>query len=159
MINEKVEEKIFKKACFFLKFRPRTEKEIKGYLIKKTKVPLKIIEDVIKKLKEEDLINDEKFIEWFVDQRKIFRPKSVWVLKKELSKLGISKDLINNFFEKKHLNEEELAIKALQKRWESFKKLPQKIKYKKTISFLIRRGFSFDISQKVFKKMEERKEI
>src|SRR4030042_2523623 len=75
--------KIIKKAEFqktydyLLKFamlRPRSEKEIKDWFRRK-KTPERLYEDLFSKLKELDLIDDEKFAMWWVEQRLAFRNK------------------------------------------------------------------------------------
>src|SRR4030066_1398794 len=73
--------KIIKKAEFqktydyLLKFamlRPRTEKEIKDWFRRK-KTPESLHQDLFSKLKGLDLIDDEKFAMWWVEQRLEFR--------------------------------------------------------------------------------------
>lgn len=146
------------KAYFFLKFRPRTKKEIINYLLKKIKNHNFSIDDinkVIKRLEEENLINDQKFISWFVEQRCLGKPKSQFFLKKELIRLGIEENLIEKFFLEYPLNEEQLAFKALLSKWKHFKNLPKDKIFEKAINFLIRRGFSFDVGKKAFEKLNQ----
>jgi regulatory protein len=147
-------QKILNKAYFFLKFRPRTEKEITSYLSKKFKgAKEEIIEIAIEKLKSQNLINDKDFIQWYVEQRVSFRPKSQLILKKELLNHGVDKDLIEDFFNQNPLNEEKLAFEALKNKWHRFKNLNFEEKFLKAIGFLLRRGFNYSIARKTFNKI------
>lgn len=149
------EDKLYLKALnlsyFYLNFRPRTYKEIKDYLQKKAakfKLDEKTIAKAIKSLEQDNLINDRKFIEWFVEIKTTRRPASLFLIKQKLLKHGVKKDLIDEYLENKKIDEFALAKKALERKWEKFKKLPKKERFQKTASFLGRRGFSYDIIKK-----------
>jgi len=147
---------LLNKAYFFLKFRLRTEKELKDYLLKKGQANNFSVEDVqkvINKLKKQGLINDQKFIESFVSQRLSFKPKSQSFLEKELLRLGIEEKIIKDYFLKNPINDKETAFKALTNVWHRFKKKPKKERFKKAISFLLRQGYSYDLAKSVFEKL------
>lgn len=138
------------RAYYFLKFRLRTEREMRDYLIRK-KAQADLIEKIIKKLKESKFIDDKEFIKWWVDQRSSFKPKGSFVLKQELLRKGIEKDLIDNYFNSaEDDNEEGLAVKALEKKKASLGRFKGKVRYQKAVNFLLRRGFSFDVAKKAF---------
>lgn len=145
-------------AYFYLKFRPRTKKEVRDYLQKKIVKrhwSRDSVEEVIKQLEEQNFINDKEFIDWFVKQRNTSKPKSQFVLKGELLRYSVPKDLIDNYFAEKPQEEEELALKALKSKWNRFQKLDKKARFEKSASFLARRGFSFDLIRKTVERMEE----
>jgi len=145
-------------AYFYLKFRPRTKKEIVDYLNKKSQkyhFNQEIIDKVINKLQEEDLINDNKFIDWFVDQRNRTKPKSRFALTTELIRFGVHKDLIDEYFSNSSQDETSLAHQALVKRWRQFSQLPKDKRFQKAAGFLTRRGFNFEIIRKVIDKLED----
>lgn len=162
MSNDKGYQRALDFAYFYLKFRPRTKKEVVNYLNKKSEkyfFSQEIIDKIVKQLEELDLINDKKFIEWFVDQRNRAKPKSQFALTAELLHFGIEKDLINYFFQDSPQNEESLAQQALNKRWSQYSRLPKKECFQKSASFLSRRGFNFEIINKVISNcLEEKKE-
>lgn len=149
---------LFNKALFFLKFRPRTEKEVYDYLLKKIKsthYSTNDVEKVIEKLKEIDLLNDKKFIEEYVSFYSKNNPKSKKVLTLELLRKGVDKDLIDEYFLKNQLDEEELAFLLLKKRFPRWALIDKKKRLKKAFDFLGRRGFSFETVKKVIEKLEE----
>jgi len=149
---------LFNKALFFLKFRPRTEKEVFDYLlkkIKKTHYSTDDIKKVIEKLKEMDLLNDKKFIEDYVSFYLKNNPKSQKVLILELRKKGVDENLISEYFFQNQVDEEELAFLLLKKRWPRWAGIDKKKRLKKAFDFLARRGFSFDISRKTVEKLSQ----
>jgi len=149
---------LFKKALYFLKFRPRTKKEVFDYLLKKirnTSYSTDDIKKVIEKLKEMDLLNDKKFIEDYVSFYSKNNPKSKKVLTLELLKKGVNKNLIDEYFLRNQLDEEELAFLLLKKRFPRWALIDKKKRLKKAFDFLGRRGFSFETVKKVIEKLEE----
>lgn len=146
-------------AYFYLKFRPRTKKEMQNYLYKKIKKRHFSRDDAdraIADLKEQGLIDDEVFVDWFVEQRARGKPKGGFVLKGELLRLGVAKDLIDRYLEENPLEEETLAFRALKSKRHSFKNLSKKERFNKSAAFLSRRGFPFDIIRKTIEKAETR---
>lgn len=145
-------------AYFYLKFRSRTKKEIERYLIKKA-VILHISQDVIKKviahLEEIGLIDDKKFIRLFIEQRKLVKPKGEFVLRGELMKLGIEKNLLDEYFSQNSLDEEGLAYKTLVGRWPRYESLDSKKRFQKASQFLLQRGFNFDTIKKTIDRLSQ----
>jgi len=151
---------LLNKAYFFLKFRPRTEKEIRDYLYKKiikTHWSRDDAEKIIEKLKEQQLIDDEKFVELFIKDRTALKPKGKKLLVRELKQKGIGDDLIENYFLKNDLDEESLALKILEKRWPRLKSLDSQKRFEKATRFLASRGFDYDICRKTVKKLSNEK--
>ncbi|MFA5135774.1 MAG: RecX family transcriptional regulator [Patescibacteria group bacterium] len=146
-------------AYFFLKFRPRTKQEIVRYLEKKSPkygFSKSVIDNVILQLISENLIDDEKFIGMYVRDRNRFKPRSVFLLQRELLKLGISKNLLDAFFSKHDHDETALAEKLLSRRKYTYSRLDKKKRFQKSISYLQRKGFSYDIAKKVYQKIFEK---
>lgn len=144
-------------AFFFLKFRPRTRKEIETYLYKKIQKRHWSRDDVkkaIQHLEKIELINDKNFIKWFVEQRTLLKPKGKFILQQELLKHGIEKELIDEYFSSYSVNEEELAEKILQERWHRYKNLDKRKRFEKAVSFLLRRGFTFETAKKTIDKLQ-----
>ena len=144
-------------AYFYLKFRPRSKKEVFNYLLKKIKKrhwSTDDVEKVVERLEEQNFINDKEFVKWFVEQRIIGKPKGKFVLKAELLRFGIPKELIDGYLEEHPLEEEDLAFRALKSKWNRLKNLSAKDRFGKSAAFLARRGFPFDIIRKIIEKME-----
>jgi len=156
MDTKELREKLLQKCYRYLSARNRSEKEMRDYLKKKIQRfkldnPEELIEKIIQELKEKNLIDDKKFINWWVEQRSYFKPKGLFVLKQELLQKGINRDLINQVLEENKIDELELAKTALRKKARVLKGLKKEERYQKAISFLMRRGFSFETANKVFR--------
>ncbi|MCX7955535.1 MAG: RecX family transcriptional regulator [Patescibacteria group bacterium] len=150
---------LLNKAYFFLKFRPRTEKEIRDYLCKKiikTHWSRDDVEKVIEKLKEQGLIDDEKFVEMYIKNRLLLKPKGKNLLKKELILKGINNDLIEKYFSLNQIDEENVAFAILKKRWSRFKNLDFKRKLEKSLRFLVSKGFSYETAKKTFELLSKK---
>lgn len=149
---------LFNHAYFYLKFRPRTKKEVRDYLYKKIVKrhwSRDSVDKVIQQLEEQNFINDKEFVRWFIEQRNNSKPKSQFVLTQELLRYGVPKELIVFYFEENSQPEEKLALKALQSKWNRFQRLEKKERFEKSASFLSRRGFSFDLIRKTIESIEK----
>ena len=147
---------LINKVYFFLKFRPRTEKEIRDYLYKKIKSKHWSRDDaekVIEELRSEDLIDDKKFVDWFVRNRTTLKPKGQRMLTRELRQKGISDELIEKYFSENIVDEESLAFKILEKRWPRYKNLSSQKRFEKAGRFLMSRGFNFDLVKITIEKL------
>ena len=146
-------------SYFYLQFRPRTEHEMREYLTKKKpkhKLTDTVINIVINTLKEENLIDDKLFISWLVDKRSRTRQRSMMLLRRELMKHGVDKDLIHSFFEEKPLEELPLALQALKVRWKRIASLGKRDRFIRAARFLQGRGFSYGVIKNAIAEMEEK---
>ncbi len=140
-------------AFFYLKFRPRTIHETREHLYKKVRTTHwshEAVDKVINHLIELKFLDDKVFIDFLVRSRTATKVKGVYAIKQELNKFGVSREMIDEYFSNSEINEEELAKKALARRWEIIKTLPKQKRYEKAINFLARRGFNYEISKKAF---------
>ena len=138
-------------AYFYLKFRPRTIKETREYLYKKVRTTHwshEAVDKIINHLIELKFLDDKLFIDYFVNSRTKTKVKGIFAIKRELIKFGVDKELIDGYFSKTEINEEELAEKILTSRWDRLKSLPKQKRFEKALSLLQRRGFNYDTSKK-----------
>ena len=135
----------------------RTEQEVRNYLLQKAEkrsIAGFFIDSVIKRLVEDNYINDDLFIDEYVSARLKSKPKSTYVLTLELLQKGVQQEKINSYFELHALNEESFAKKALEKKWSIYKNQTKEMRFKKASDFLRRRGFSFSIIKKTIEELE-----
>ena len=138
-------------AYFYLKFRPRTIKETREYLYKKVRTTHwshEAVDKIINHLIELKFLDDKLFIDYFVNSRTKTKVKGIFAIKRELIKFGVDKELIDGYFSKTEINEEELAEKILTSRWDRLKSLHKQKRFEKALSLLQRRGFNYDTSKK-----------
>lgn len=141
-------EKALSIAYRFLAFRPRTVEEVRKKLISKAEKYLftpQEIDAVLELLKDQGYLNDLEFIKSFVNSRNSLKPKSQRMLTLELRKAGVGQDDIDTFFSDSPINEADAAQTALKKKMKTLASIPdEKKRFTKAISFLQRRGFSYD---------------
>ncbi len=150
---------IFDLAYFYLKFRLRSKKEMQDYLYKKSKTRYfsrEMVDRVVLELEKKGLIDDREFVTLFIESRNKNRPKSEYILRRELARFGIDKTIIDAYFATNLVNEETLAEVALEKKWRRFAALAEPLRFQKATSFLSRRGFSFDIIKKTVANMTKK---
>lgn len=143
-------QKTLDKLLRFATLRPRSEKEI-GDWMRRKKVHGSLHKKLFDKLKRLDLADDVRFAKWWVEQRQNFRPKSSRILKSELRIKGISKEIIDEVLEETQVDEVKIAgdlIEKKQYRWERFDRMAKK---KKMQEYLARKGFGWEVVEKVLK--------
>lgn len=146
-------QKIFEKIIRFISVRPRSESEVKEYLKRRLtdKEETEFLpEKILQKLKELNLLNEQDFVKWWLEQRAAFRPLGKIGLKAELRRKGVDDELIRKFLENE-VDEVELAKKAITKKMRIFRRYTSEVRYQKLASFLSRRGFSWQTIRKVLK--------
>ncbi len=132
----------------FVSLRPRSEKEVNDWMARK-KVADDLKSTLVEKLKHLDLLDDEKFARWWIEQRLAFKNKSIKDLYYELAGKGIGKEIINKVLNSAEIDEEKSARILLDKkgyRWRGLGKLERR---KRISKFLARKGFKWDVIKKV----------
>ena len=140
-------EKFYKASINYLSFRPRSEKEMRDYLVKK-KCDDITSKKIIESLLRTKFIDDEEFARRFVEQRTKFKPKANRIIKYELKQKGISQELIDKLFEDKEESSSTDFSKALdlaERKMPRFAKIEDKRKvYEKLGRYLASKGFDWD---------------
>lgn len=142
---------LLQKVYRFLSFRDRSEKEIRDYLQrKKAQNP----DEIIEQLKEQGLINDERFAREWVEARRRSKQKGVKALRLELWQKGVNKEIIEQVVSRQlsAVSEEQIAEKALEKKVSHWKNLEPMEFRKKATDFLMRKGFEYETVKKAIDK-------
>jgi regulatory protein len=83
------------KAAFrLLSFRPRSESELRERLQRRG-FDGENVAAVLTKLKEQGLVDDLAFAQFWKDNRESFRPRSQWLTRLELRQKGVAEEIIN----------------------------------------------------------------
>lgn len=152
VIEQDLLEKLFTKSLFFLKFRARSEKEIRNYLssyLQKHKITLtnqqEIIEEVVKRLKDLKFIDDYDFARLWVESRFLTRPKGERVLIFELRQKGIAQEIIDEVIENESqkYSSNDIIKKIINKADQRYCRLPKDKRKQKLINYALRKGFDF----------------
>jgi len=144
----------FDRALKFLSFRPRSEFEINEYLLRKG-VGEETRKIVLEKLGQFKLLDDEAFAKWWLDQGSGFRPKGSCLVKFELQRKGIKKEIVESLMAENRSTTADalLAEKVALKKLERLKNLPTLEIKKKLFSSLAQKGFSFAVIEETVAKL------
>lgn len=157
-MDDEVRQKLLNYAYFYLNVRPRTVKEMRDYLAKKAKKLNStpgVEESVIERLLELNLLDDGEFLRWYVEGKYASSQKSTFLLRQEMTKKGVPKELMDEYFAGRDVDEVPAARDALKLKWRRYSQYEAKERFKKAASFLSRRGFSYDIIKKTIAEYEE----
>ena len=157
--NKKLLNKALNFCYFYLKFRPRTKREIVLYLKKKAEkygFTEDIIEKTVEDLTQQNFINDKDFVKMYVESKIAHKPKGEVLLRNELQKLRIQKELLDDYFSEQPINQDQQALQALESKWYRFTALEKRKRFEKAAAFLSRRGFSFEVIKKTIAELEEK---
>ena len=150
IISEAKFQEVYSKLLNFVTMRPRSESEIKSWMVKK-KVNEILKDKLIKKIKKLGLADDGKFARWWIEQRLAFKNKSLFDLKNELRAKGIKKEVVEDILAEVNIDELSSAKKLVEKNMYKWSRFPERIAKQKINGFLSRKGFSWETIRKVIK--------
>lgn len=144
-------EKLLTAAYRYLSYRPRSEKEVRDFLVRKG-FSLRKAEDAISYLKEQGYLDDRDFARWWLEQRGQFRPRGPQLLRQELVQKGVNQEIIDQALAK--VDEKKLVRKLLsQKRFRLLGRSDQD--REKLAAYLGRRGFSWPVILETLESLEK----
>ena len=131
-------DKLYNQTLRYVALRPRSKWEIEFYLVRK-KVPPPLTENILNKLSNIGLIDDEKFAEAYVNDRRLLRPASRRKLTLELRKKHITDAIIQQAIGNE-ADDEQAALRAIIERKRRQTKYRDNLKL---MQYLSRQGFSY----------------
>lgn len=143
--------------------RMRSEAEVRQYFrIKnlehrtkgKEEVSELVVDQLMETLKKKGLVNDLEFARSWVESRRRSKKLGERVLRMELIKKGISREIIDQVISDQVTgnSEEKLAQEALAKRLPRLKGFPYLEFRKKATEYLLRKGFGYGLIKEVVEK-------
>jgi regulatory protein len=131
-----------KSAIYYLSYRPRSESEIRGQLERRG-FNGDSIESVVTKLKEQGLINDMAFAQFWRDNRESFSPRSQLLTRLELRKKGVASNIIAQVVDE--VSDTDNAYRAALSKVRGLPTVDyQSFRYRLG-NYLKRRGFSYEV--------------
>jgi len=133
------DDKIYNRTLRYVAMRPRTKWEVEFYLQRKDTSPA-LTDQILNKLSDIGLLDDQKFATAFVNDRRLLRPTSKRKLTAELRKKRVPDDIIQQAISGE-AGEEQAALRAVIERKR------RQTKYQdddKLMQYLARQGFSYD---------------
>ncbi|MDD5476746.1 MAG: regulatory protein RecX [Candidatus Omnitrophica bacterium] len=140
-------------AFLLLKFRLRSEAELKGRL-KQKGFSEELSQDTVNFLKDKEFIDDRVFAKGWVASR-LKRPFGIRRIKQELIAKGLNKGIIEDSLvqAKKDYSEDQVVSQLAQQRFSRLSKIePQKAKAR-VYAYLLRRGFSPDVVGEIIQQL------
>jgi regulatory protein len=149
--TEDAREVAYNRALRFLGYRPRSVQEVRENL-QKHEIPENVIEEVLKRLQETNLLNDQQFAQAWVENRSTFRPRSRRALAMELRQKGLDDEVVQDALEA-NVDENALALEAARKHAHKVRRLEWPDFRQKLGGFLGRRGFSYAVVAPVLRQV------
>ena len=137
-------------AVRLLSYRPRSEAEMRSRLARLS-YNRDYIEETIVHLKEMGLLDDVAFARYWIENRSSFSPRSRRLLRLELRQKGVDKETITEATES--VSEAEDAYCAAQKKARTLSDSDYATFWRKLMSYLQRRGFSYSISKEAVNRL------
>ena len=131
-------------AFRYLSYRPRSEFEIKMRL-RQRGFDDSSIQTVLLKLKEQGLLDDFAFAQFWKENRESFSPRSRMMLQRELRQKGVAPYIIAEVAE--GMDEEASAYRAAQRKLKRLASADYDNFRRKLGDFLKRRGFSYEVTR------------
>lgn len=148
--------KLYGRALDYCLIRPRSIKEMRDYLWRKTRpvkkrhpktgkiverpgVKPELTERVLQRLIDKKYLDDEKFARFWLEHRFLQKGTSVRRLKLELAQKGIDRMTIDKLIAENIRSDEEELTKIIAKKQHKYRQDQQKF-----MQYLARQGFSYD---------------
>src|SRR3989338_875669 len=132
---------VLEKVIRFISLRPRSEKELSTWL-NKHQVGTLLGDRVSQRLRELDLLNDQKFVDWWIASRSTYKPRGSKLLYQELLQKGIDRQLIDQALSQLPNQKPSISV-LVRKKLPSLVKCPIQIQKTKLYNFLLRKGYSY----------------
>ena len=136
----------FERALKFLSYRPRSVAEMRRYLAEK-EFDEPAIEQALERLSQLELVDDEAFARYWLENRDSFKPRGCRALSYELRQRGIADAIIQDLLA--DYDESDAAYRVALS-WAQKKMTRQhdvQVFRTKLLAFLNRRGFAYDIAR------------
>ena len=155
--------KLFAKTVDYCFMRPRSTKELRDYLYKKTLskkykskkdsqiyrkdgLSERITQEVYEKILDKGLVDDQKFAKWWVDNRNLNKGSSFKKMRYELMSKGVDTEYIDEAFDDTERSNEDELEKVISKKLNKYKDK------EKMLAYLARQGFNYsDIQESLDK--------
>lgn len=142
--------KLYTRTLEYALMRPRSRREVRDYLYRKTRdtrtkqgairkgVSKELTERVFDRLAAKKYIDDEKFARFWIENRNVRKGTSLRKLSAELSAKGVDRTIIESLFEQSERSDVEEIQKIIAK------KAARYDDEQKLVAYLARQGFSYD---------------
>ncbi len=158
--NESQFGKLYTRSLEYALIRPRSQREMRDYLYRKTRdtrtkegaikkgVSKELTERVFDRLLTKGYLNDEKFAQFWVENRNVRKGSSLRKLQAELRSKGIEPSITQSTLESSDRSDKDELRKIV------LKKARRYDDEQKLMAYLARQGFSFDDIKEVLQELD-----
>ena len=143
-------------AARYLSYRPRSESELRERLYRRG-FGDDSVEAVIAKLKEQGLVDDIAFAQFWKDNRESFSPRSRWLTKLELRRKGVAEEIMDKVVNT--VDDEDSAYRAALSKARSLPLSDYQDFRRRLGDYLRRRGFSYEVINHTVELMWQEQEV
>ncbi len=129
-------------AVHYLSYRPRSESELRERL-RQRGFDGDTQEVVMTRLKEQGLVDDMAFAQFWKDNRESFSPRSRWLTKLELRRKGVANDIIDQVVDA--IDDDDSAYRAALSKARGLPRSDYQSFRRRLGEYLKRRGFSYGV--------------
>ncbi len=147
-------ETVYQRVLNWISFRPRTEAEIRKRLMKLS-ISSDVTQSIIDRLRHNQLVDDKEFADRWVLERSNLRPRSQKALAYELRQHGVSPEIIQDALES--VDDDQMAYQAALQKARKIGNLEWMEFRLKMLRFLAGKGFSYQTSSAVVKRVWDEK--
>lgn len=151
------ERRLFDAAVRFLAPRPRSRAEVRRRLLAprpNRPVPSREgVERILDRLEQLELLNDQDFADFWVENRERFSPRSARALGQELRQKGVARETAEQVSDPER--DAERALAAARQRLHMWRGLDYEALRTRLGQFLLRRGFSYGIARETVRQVWE----
>lgn len=152
--------KLYTRTLEYCLIRPRSRREVKDYLYRKTRptrkktgelkpgVSVALTERVYNRLDEKGYLSDEVFARFWVENRNVRKGSSLRKLRSELSGKGVSSEIIEKVMAGSERSDDQEIDKIIQKKYSRYDD------QQKLMAYLARQGFSYDDIKEAIERFE-----
>ncbi len=137
-------------AVHYLSYRPRSEAELRKRLQQRS-FDSDNVAAVITRLKEQGLVDDMAFAQFWKDNRESFSPRSQWLTKLELKRKGVASDIIDQAVDA--IDDDDSAYRAVRSKARGLPYSDEQIFRRRLGEYLKRRGFSYGVIEHAVERM------
>jgi len=157
--------KLYMRSLEYVLMRPRSMREMRDYLYRKTRdtrtktgeirkgVSKDLTERVFNRLSEKGYLNDEKFAQFWIENRNLRKGSSIRKLKSELSSKGVSTEIIDKIFSQSERSDTEEIKKVIAKKAKRYDDS------QKLVAYLVRQGFRYEDIKEALQDIESIEEF
>jgi len=140
----------------YLSYRPRSEAEIRQRLQQRS-FDGEDIERVIGRLKEQGLVDDTTFAQFWAENREAFSPRSQRLTRLELRQKGVDSDIIAQVVAT--LDDEESAYRAALSKARRLSTTDYEVFRRRLGDYLRRRGFGYEVINSTVAQLWREREV